>query len=316
MNTHASATIIPRQPQRRFVRTSAPRLEIVIPVKNAAQVLRTAVESVHRRLASEFDLPFRVTIADNASTDNTAEIARSLARELPSVRHLRVEREGRGRALRAAWTESDADVVACIDVEFSADVGRLPELLAPLLAGHADIVIGSRLVPGAHLARARKREAIARGYCGLLGMLLGAAFSDPRCGFKAARREVVQALLPLVEDEGGFFDTEFLYLAQRNAYSIREVPVDWVDDADWRARTPRSAIADLKGIARLRRRTREGRDRLVERTGAAPAAGTSESARLRFRGPGSRRRGASRLTSPDSCGTRRPGSQPTAGALP
>jgi glycosyltransferase involved in cell wall biosynthesis len=316
MSTHASDTIIPRQPERRFVRPSAPRLDIVIPVNNAEHVLRAAVERVHLRLASQFDLPFRVTIADNASTDTTPEIARSLARELPRVRYLRIEREGRGRALRAAWTESDADVVACIDVDLSTDLGRLPALLAPLLAGRADIVIGSRLVPGAHLAGGRNREAIARGYCGLLGMLLGAAFSDPRCGFKAARREVVQALLPLIEDERCFFDTELLYLAQRNAYSIREVPVGWVDDTDSRARTPRSAIDDLKGIARLRRRTREGRDRLDARTGAAPTADTPEAARLEVRAPGHRRPGAARLTGPDSCGTRRPGPQPTAGTLP
>lgn len=244
-------TATPRSP-----RTATPlRLDVVVPVHNEGNKLADGVRRVHDRLATEFSVPFRVTIADSASSDDTAAIARCLALELPEVRHLRLERPGRGRALRTAWGASKADVVACIDADLSTDLRHLPALLEPLLAGRADIVIGSRLAPGAQVTRGLRREIVSRGYNALLGIALGAGFSDGQCGFKAARAEVVRALLPLIEDDDQFFDTELLYLAQRNAFSIREIPVRWIDYPDSRVRIAGTAIADLRGIVRLHRHT-------------------------------------------------------------
>jgi glycosyltransferase involved in cell wall biosynthesis len=264
-----------------------PAFEIVIPVYNEERALRDNVTTLLGRLREQFDLPFVVTIADNGSSDGTAAIARLLAGELEGVRHLRLDQRGRGRALRAAWGASDADVVAYMDVDLSTDLAHLPALLDPLLAGRADIVVGSRLAPGAQVTRGRKRDLISRLYNALLAMSLRVGFSDAQCGFKAARREVADALLPLVEDESWFFDTELLYLAQRNAFAIREVPVRWVDDTDSRVQIVRTAIEDLKGIRRLRRRTREGSDRLATPAGARPSRS--------LRQVGARRAGTHRL---------------------
>jgi glycosyltransferase involved in cell wall biosynthesis len=275
---HAPAA---RPPARPAARTANPRLEIVIPVHNEERALRDSVTRLHRRLVDDVDVPFRLTIADNASTDRTAEIARTLAAELAGVRYLRIEQKGRGRALRAAWSASDAEVLAYMDVDLSTDLVHLPALLDPLLAEEADIAIGSRLAPGAQVVRGLKRAVISRSYNALLGVVLGAGFSDAQCGFKAARREAIRALLPLIEDEGWFFDTELLYLAQRNAFSIHEVPVRWVDDTDSRVHIARTVLEDLKGIARLRRRTREGHDRIstpADAVSAKPA--TAGAARL------------------------------------
>ena len=216
-------------------------------------------------------MPFRVTIADSASSDGTAEIAQLLASELRSVHYLRIDQKGRGRALRAAWSISDADVMAYMDVDLSTDLAHLPALFEPLLAGRADLVVGSRLAPGAEVTRGLKRELLSRGYNALLGTVLGAGFSDAQCGFKAVRREVIRVLLPLIEDEGWFFDTELLYLAQRNGFSIREIPVRWIDDNDSRVDIARTVIADLKGIARLRRRTSPGCDHSELPARARPA---------------------------------------------
>jgi glycosyltransferase involved in cell wall biosynthesis len=266
---HAPAA---RPPARPVARTANPRLEVVIPVHNEERALRGSVNRLHRRLVDDVDVPFRLTIADNASTDRTAEIARSLASELAGVRYLRIEQKGRGRALRAAWSASDAEVLAYMDVDLSTDLVHLPALLDPLLAEEADIAIGSRLAPGAQVVRGLKRTVISRSYNALLGVVLGAGFSDAQCGFKAARREAIRALLPLIEDEGWFFDTELLYLAQRNAFSIHEVPVRWVDDTDSRVQIARTVLEDLKGIARLRRRTRDGHDRISPPPATARAA--------------------------------------------
>ncbi len=236
-----------------------PDLDIVIPVYNEERELRHSVLRLYRHLATSLrDIDFRITIADNASVDGTPRIAAALARELPLVSHLRLEQKGRGRALRAAWSASDADVVAYMDVDLSTDLEHLRALVAPLLAGEADIAIGSRLAHGAAVTRGRKRELISRIYNGLLRVSLGVRFSDAQCGFKAARRSAVQRLLPLIEDENWFFDTELLVLAEREQMTIAEVPVRWQDDPDSRVDIVATALEDLRGIRRLRRLQPEG----------------------------------------------------------
>ena len=231
---------------------SAPAVEIVVPVYNEQHLLESSVRKLHGHLTREFTFPFVITVADNASVDGTLAVARALARELPEVEVLHIEGKGRGRALRAAWSRSQADVLAYMDVDLSTDLSALGELLVPLLEGHGDITIGSRLAPGARVTRGIKREVISRGYNLLLHMLLGVGFSDAQCGFKAGRREVLQPLLADVEDQSWFFDTELLQLAQRRKLAIHEVPVRWVEDPDSRVELLATAREDLQGVMRLR----------------------------------------------------------------
>jgi glycosyltransferase involved in cell wall biosynthesis len=237
---------------------AAPAVEIVIPVHNEQLVLEANVRKLHDHLLRGFTFTFQITIADNASADATLEVAHRLARDLPEVTVLHLDRKGRGRALRAAWSRSEADVVAYMDVDLSTDLAALEDLLVPLLQVRGDITIGSRLAPGARVTRGMRRELISRSYNLLLHLLLGVGFSDAQCGFKAARREVIDALLEDVEDESWFFDTELLYLAQRRKFAICEIPVRWVEDDDSRVDIVVTAREDLKGIMRLRRRAREG----------------------------------------------------------
>jgi glycosyltransferase involved in cell wall biosynthesis len=232
---------------------SVPVLEVVVPVFNEQHVLADGVRKLRCYLDEHVAFPFRITIVDNGSSDATREVAESLSRELSEVAVMHLERKGRGGALRAAWSASEADVVAYMDVDLSTDLSALPSLLMPLLEGRGDISIGSRLTPGAEVTRGFRREVISRAYNVLLRMLLGVGVSDAQCGFKAARREVIQPLLADVEDEGWFFDTELLYLAQRRKLAIREVPVRWVDDPDSRVDILATARADLRGVMRLRR---------------------------------------------------------------
>jgi glycosyltransferase involved in cell wall biosynthesis len=235
---------------------SSPRLseqvtvDVVIPVHNEQRVLAASVRRLHRFLSQ---LPFssRIVIADNASTDKTPAIAQTLAEELPGVELLRTEVKGRGRALRAAWSASDARVVCYMDADLSTDLRALPPLLAPLVSSHGDVAIGSRLARGAWVRRGAKREFISRSYNRLLRLALRAKFSDAQCGFKAVRRDLLPELLAGVRDEGFFFDTELLILAQRRGMRIHEVPVDWVDDPDSSVDIVATALADLRGVARL-----------------------------------------------------------------
>ncbi len=226
-------------------------VEIVVPVYNEEAALERSIRRLHRFLTESFPFGWRIVIADNASTDRTPEVARALQAKLRGVSYLRLERKGRGRALREAWTRSDARVVAYMDVDLSTDLRALLPLVAPLLSGHSDVAIGSRLAHGARVVRGPKRELISRFYNRLLHATLRARFSDAQCGFKAVRRDALDGLLTAVRDNAWFFDTELLVLAQRRGLRIHEVPVDWVDDPDSRVDIVRTALEDLKGIARL-----------------------------------------------------------------
>jgi glycosyltransferase involved in cell wall biosynthesis len=226
-------------------------LDVVIPVYNEEADLEAAVRRLDTYLTQTFPYPFEITIADNASTDRTATIAAALAIEMPRVRLVSLPEKGRGRALRAAWSASEADVLAYMDVDLSTDLAALLPLVAPLISGHSDMAIGSRLSRGARVTRGPKREVISRCYNLILRSALGARFSDAQCGFKAIRRDVANRLLPEVTDGGWFFDTELLVLAQRRGLRIHEVPVDWVDDPDSRVDIVATAIADLKGVWRI-----------------------------------------------------------------
>jgi putative flippase GtrA len=227
------------------------RVEIVIPVRNEDRNLAPGVRRLHAYLREAFPFTTRITIADNGSTDGTWAQARALAGELPSVHAARLERPGRGGALRSIWSASDADVYAYMDVDLSTDLNALLPLLAPLLSGHSDVAIGTRLARGARVIRGPRREIISRCYNLLLHATLGTGFSDAQCGFKAIRAGAARRLLPLTADRGWFFDTELLVLAERAGLRIHEVPVDWIDDPDSRVNVVSTALADLRGIIRL-----------------------------------------------------------------
>ncbi len=226
-------------------------VEIVVPVYNEAPQLAQRITELRAFLDESFPFRALVTIVDNASTDDTMQVARSLTANVPGVAAMHLPRKGRGFALRAAWSTSIAPVVAYMDVDLSTSLPALLPLVAPLLSGHRDVAIGSRLARGAHVVRGPKRELISRAYNVLLKFTLRGRFSDAQCGFKALRRDAAQQLLPLVEDNEWFFDTELLVTAQRLGMRIAEVPVDWVDDPDSRVHIVSTALGDLRGVRRL-----------------------------------------------------------------
>ncbi|GAB2611301.1 sugar translocase [Paractinoplanes abujensis] len=246
-------------PTAAATRFDAPVLDVVVPVYNEEIDLEPCVRRLHGYLAAHFPYRFRITIADNASTDSTASVAGRLAGELTEVEWVHLPEKGRGRALKHVWTHSDAAVMAYMDVDLSTDLGALLPLVAPLISGHSDLAIGSRLARGSRVVRGAKREFISRSYNLILRGTLSARFSDAQCGFKAIRSDVAAQLLPMVEDTGWFFDTEMLVLAERAGLRIHEVPVDWIDDPDSRVDIVSTAMADLRGIARLLRAFGAGR---------------------------------------------------------
>jgi putative flippase GtrA len=230
---------------------AAPQVEIVVPVRNEERDLAPSIRRLHAYLCDRFPFTARITIADNGSADGTWGQALALAGQLDLVRAVRLEQPGRGRALRTVWSVSECEVLAYMDVDLSTDLNALPPLVAPLLSGHSDVAIGTRLAQGARVIRGPRREIISRCYNLLLHATLQVRFSDAQCGFKAIRADKARPLLAMTEDTGWFFDTELLVLAERAGLRIHEVPVDWIDDSDSRVDVLGTALADIRGVIRL-----------------------------------------------------------------
>jgi glycosyltransferase involved in cell wall biosynthesis len=252
--------------------TRAVDVEIVVPVRDEAATLESNVEALVAWLVAHAAFSWRVVIAENGSSDATATIARGIAARDERIGVLELDVAGRGGALRAAWLASEAQVVAYMDVDLSTNLEAFGDLVAPVLERRAEVAIGTRLAPAASVRRRLRRELLSRGYNALARRVCGARFSDAQCGFKALRADVARALVPDVEDDGWFFDTELLLIAQRAGHTIAEVPAEWVEDLDSRVRIVPTVIADLRGLWRLRAQPRRRRDTAPRRRAPAPAA--------------------------------------------
>ncbi|MFQ5860724.1 MAG: dolichyl-phosphate beta-glucosyltransferase [Dehalococcoidia bacterium] len=228
-----------------------PSVDIVIPVYNEEKDLPRSILILTEFLQEHIENPWRIVIADNGSTDSTLSIAEMLSSKYEGVTYLHLGQKGRGRALRRAWLESQADIVSYMDVDLSTDLNAFPKLLEALEEGY-DIATGTRLGKGAQVRRSLEREVISRGYNLLVKALFLTRFTDAQCGFKALRREVASLLVPLIRDQGFFFDSELLIIAEKQGVKIKEVPVEWVEDPDTRVNIPRTVWMDLRGLLRLR----------------------------------------------------------------
>jgi glycosyltransferase involved in cell wall biosynthesis len=227
-------------------------VDVVIPVLNEAHVLEKSVATVRAFLAEQKGWITRVVIVDNGSTDGTDAVARRLAEAYPDVRLLQLPQRGRGRALRHAWTQSDAEVVCYTDVDLSTELPALPVLVRAVVEEGYDLGTGSRLLPNSRTVRSLKREFISRCYNLMVKVALWTSFSDAQCGFKVVSRRVVQEIVPEIKDQAWFFDTELLVLAEKRGYRIKDLPVEWIEDDDSRVKIVKTAWEDIKGVARLR----------------------------------------------------------------
>lgn len=229
-----------------------PELDLVLPILDEAHVLEDSVLRLMSR-ALDYDLPeWRVVIADNGSTDGSREVGERLERDHERVSYFRLEQRGRGLALRRAWTETEARFSLYMDIDLSTGLEAIPVAVGHLLDG-ADVVTGSRLHHEAKIERCLKREVLSRGYNALIGLLFERRdFDDAQCGFKGVRTSTVRRLLPLVENNHWFFDTELLILAEAAGLTVRSFPVSWKEDLDTRVKIASTVWEDLKGLARVR----------------------------------------------------------------
>ncbi|MEK9152042.1 MAG: glycosyltransferase [Patescibacteria group bacterium] len=216
---------------------------IALPALNEAAVLGDAVVKVRRAASALAGYATTVVIADNGSDDGTERIGRELAAANSDVRYLRLNRRGKGRAIRASWEKYPADIAVFMDADLSTDLAALPSLIAAIDDG-ADVAVGSRRHPDSRVLRTPMRRLTSWGYLAALRLFIGTKVADMPCGFKAVTARVVREVLPAVRDQGWFFDSELVLRAERRGFTIREVPVDWRDDRD-RPRKSKVAVFRL-----------------------------------------------------------------------
>ena len=226
-------------------------VDIVLPVYNEEKALPRSIVILTDFLKAHLRNPWQVVIADNASTDDTRSVAEMLREKFPGVNYLYLPQKGRGRALRAAWMDSTADIVSYMDVDLSTDLAYFLQLMEAMESGY-DVAIGSRLSKGSRVRRSLKREVTSRGYNLLVRSMFSTSFPDAQCGFKALTRQAALAIVPKIKNNGWFFDTELLVIAAKRGYKIKSVPVKWDDDPTTTVNIARTAAEDIKGLLRLR----------------------------------------------------------------
>lgn len=229
-----------------------PSLNIVIPVYNEEVELAEHVETLRGYLAMYLkDFDWRITIADNASTDSTLEIAKKLSKKHVDVITLHIDKKGRGRAVKAAWLQTKADIHCYMDVDLSSDLKHLPPLVRSLQRGY-DIAIGTRNARASRVyGRSLLRTITSKTYILLIKLFFIVKFSDAQCGFKAITDKCAKRIMPIITDDEWFFDTEMLILAEKLGYRIYEEAVTWNDNPGSTVRVVKTAQGDLEGLWRL-----------------------------------------------------------------
>ena len=226
-------------------------VDIVIPVYNEEQALPRSIVILADFLKENLRNPWQIIIADNASTDKTKSVSEMLCERYSGINYLHIPQKGRGRALKAAWLDSTADIVSYMDVDLATDLTHFPQLIDSLEEGY-HVAIGSRLSKGSRVSRSMKREVISRGYNLLIKSMFFTAFQDAQCGFKALTRHTARSIVPHIKNDNWFFDTELLIIAAKRGYKIKQLPVKWDDDPTTTVNIARTATEDIKGLFRLR----------------------------------------------------------------
>jgi len=231
-------------------------VDIVIPVYNEEECLRRNIGILRDYLKEVATFSWKIIIADNASTDSTSRIGQELGSLYEGVEYLRVPAKGRGLALRTAFMRSESDIVSYMDVDISTNLSYFKLLVEGIACGF-DIATGTRLMQGSRVKREIGREVISRTYNLMIKCLFFTKFSDAQCGFKAVRTDIAKKMIPLIENNNWFFDTELLLLAEYHKYRIFEVPVEWVEDLKTKVHIAKTVIEDILGLLRMRLTIRE-----------------------------------------------------------
>ena len=227
-------------------------VDIVIPVYNEDKELFNNVKTLVAYLRFNLtDFIWHITIVDNASTDSTYEVGKTLSKIHSQVSVVHLDQKGRGRAVKYVWQQGHADICAYMDVDLSTDLKHVPPLIRSLTRGY-DIAIGTRNSSRSRVyGRSALRTITSKVYIMMIKLLFWVHFSDAQCGFKAVTRNIATTIIPKIQDNEWFFDTELLVVAEKTGYRIYEEPVTWIDNLGSTVRVMKTAQGDIAGLWRI-----------------------------------------------------------------
>ncbi len=208
------------------------RVDFCLPIKDEADILEKNILQLILYLESKnFSFTWKIIGVINGSNDNSELILANLKEKLPTkIDYLNIQEPGKGRAIRTGWYNSEADILAFMDADLAVSLEALNSLIEPILNKEADLVIGSRFVPGASASRSWRRGLISKSYILLSQFILHHKILDIQCGFKAISKDSFRKLDNLLTDDNWFFDTELVVLAKRMGLRVREIAVTWTEN--------------------------------------------------------------------------------------
>lgn len=235
-----------------FVKWDFMKILIALPVYNEEKQLSKNVNKLYSFLEKSLPYSFQIVIADNNSTDGTGKIGKDLEKSYKNIKYLYLPKKGKGLAIKQAWQNKDFDIYSFMDIDLSTDLSAFPILINKIVKEDYDVAIGSRLSKESKVKRGFKRTFVSKSYNLLLKLFFNVSFPDAQCGFKAIKRSVFEQLSPEIKNDGFFFDTELLLLAEKKyKFKICSVPVNWADDTTSTVHIGKTIKEDLSGLWRM-----------------------------------------------------------------
>lgn len=233
------------------------KIEITIPVLNEEATISEKIRDLHNYIKNHLQGigTISIIIADNGSSDSTEAKALALTTEFNHVKYLRLEQRGVGRALKASWTNSNADIIGYMDLDLATDLKHIRPALDALIFNGADIVTGSRLAPGSKvIGRSRLRNFTSVCFNMLVKRVFQTSFSDGMCGFKFLKRTTLKNLMDAgAQSDGWFFATQVLVVGEHLNYKVADLPVTWTDDPNSKVKIVKLSIEYIKQIIQLKK---------------------------------------------------------------
>ena len=237
-----------------------PFLSVVIPTFNEEARIAGTLDSVIEYLVSR-DYEWEVVVADDGSTDRTAQLVGSVIVQHANVRVLRLPHRGKGWAVKNGMLAAEGEYRLICDADLSVAIEHVERLLPCFDAKPggpgSDIVLGSREAPGAvRIGEPSRRHLMGRVFNRIVSLLAVPGLTDTQCGFKCFRGETAEDLFPRLTLDGFAFDVELLHLARKLGIPYSEVGVDWYYRAQSKIRPIQDSLAMTLDLIKIRWRHR------------------------------------------------------------
>ena len=234
-------------------------INIIIPLYNEGKIIAKTIETlIHFLAQSGFPYEYVITLANNASTDNSLMVCEELTRKFRQVRILDLTGKGKGRAIRAAWTTAEAEILTFMDADLSSDLSFFRSLIDAVVVEGYDLATGNRLGKNSKIINRRFLRSVAsRLYNIFIRVLFKTSISDHQCGFKAMSKQAFFSVAPLLEDNAWFFDTELIVMARQQGLKIKPIDIMWSDNTDSKVTLGRTSYEMFRAAWKLKKRLKQ-----------------------------------------------------------